>query len=119
MSAAARRRGLSFENTVADVMRREGAYIVGSLRNTAGGGDLIGIRHGLARLNGSRPTLNLGRHVLVECKTTAGGPFERFGPVHRAAMLDAAEQAGAGAWLAYRPARTSIIRWIPAEDWPT
>ena len=111
----ARRRGLAFEVEVANLMRRDGLYIVGSLRNSAGGGDLIAAR---CAIPGTHPKLDLGRLVLVECKTTAGGPFERFGVLERKAMLVKAGRAGARAWLAYRPLGMTEIRWLAAEQWP-
>lgn len=55
---------------------------------------------------------------LIEVKSTAGGPYERFGPADRAALLEAAERAGAVAELAYWPPRGKL-RFIPSADWPT
>lgn len=54
---------------------------------------------------------------LVEVKSTAGGPYERFSPSDRKALLFAAELAGAEAWLVWYPPR-GTMRWIPPSEWP-
>jgi hypothetical protein len=54
---------------------------------------------------------------LVQVKSTAGGPYERFGPVDRQELLNLAEQAGASAWLIWWPPRRHW-RWIPSSEWP-
>lgn len=55
--------------------------------------------------------------MLIEAKSTAGGPYERFGPAGRAALLAAADRAGAEAWLAWWPPRGEL-QWIPSSVWP-
>lgn len=55
---------------------------------------------------------------LIEVKSTAQGPYERFGPAERHALLFAANIAGAAAELAWWPPRGKL-RWIPAAEWPT
>ena len=57
------------------------------------------------------------RPLLIEVKSTAGGPYERFGPKDRADLIFAAELAGAEPMLAWWPPR-GVLRWIPAEEWP-
>jgi Holliday junction resolvase len=57
------------------------------------------------------------RPRLVEVKSTAGGPYERFGPTERDTLRLAAQMAGADALLAWWPPR-GTLRWIPAEEWP-
>lgn len=57
------------------------------------------------------------RLQLVEVKSTASGPYERFGPDARARLLAVAEMAGAEAWLAWWPPRGEL-QWIPASAWP-
>lgn len=69
-----------------------------------GDADLVALRAG------SRP-------MLVEVKSTAGGPYERFGPADRAALLFAARLAGADAVLVWWPPRGQI-RFIPSSEWP-
>jgi Holliday junction resolvase len=54
---------------------------------------------------------------LIEVKSTAGGPYERFGPADRQRLFAAANVAGAIAWLAWWPPRKPL-RWIAASDWP-
>ncbi len=54
---------------------------------------------------------------LIEVKSTAGGPYERFGPADRAELSVNAEWAGATAWLAWWPPR-GVLRWIPETEWP-
>lgn len=54
---------------------------------------------------------------LVEVKSTAGGPYERFGPAERADLQQRAQWAGAAAWLAWWPPRGQL-RWIPSHEWP-
>lgn len=55
--------------------------------------------------------------MLLEVKSTAGGPYERFGPVERATMIRAARVAGAHAFLVWWPPRKPP-RWIPSSEWP-
>lgn len=67
--------------------------------------DLVALRAG------SRPRV-------IEVKSTAGGPYERFGPSDRADLIFAAEVAGADAYLAWWPPRGQL-RWIESHEWPT
>lgn len=55
--------------------------------------------------------------LFVEVKSTAGGPYERFGPAARAELLLAAKLAGAKATLAWWPPRGKL-RFIPSDEWP-
>ena len=70
-----------------------------------GDADLVALK------DGKRPRL-------VEVKSTAGGPYERFGPCERAALLLAARIAGADAVLAWWPPRGKL-RWIWPGEWPS
>jgi Holliday junction resolvase len=54
---------------------------------------------------------------LVEVKSTAQSAYERFSPLERARMSDAASQAGVEAWLVWWPPRRSLA-WIPEHEWP-
>jgi len=56
--------------------------------------------------------------MLIQVKSTAGGPYERFGPSERAALMLEAEQAGAAAVLAWWPPRRRVPEWIDSTDWP-
>jgi len=53
----------------------------------------------------------------VEVKSTAGGPYERFGPEARTKLRVAAAMAGAVPLLAWWPARGEL-RFIGAAEWP-
>lgn len=57
------------------------------------------------------------RPRLVEVKSTAGGPYERFGPAERERLVAAARLAGADAYLAWWPPRGEL-RWLAAREWP-
>ena len=104
----ARSRGNARENAVARLLRDEG-WIVGSMRHSEGGGDLMA-----ARVR----AWNHGEVRLIEVKSTAAGPWEHFGPRDRQLLRDYAKVAGASAWLAWWPPRKTI-QWIPSEEWPT
>ncbi len=54
---------------------------------------------------------------MIEVKSTAGGPYERFGPADRAELSLNAEWAGAEAWLVWWPPRGQL-RWISEAEWP-
>jgi len=58
------------------------------------------------------------RPRLIQVKSTSGGPYERFGPVDRAALLREARAAGADAWLAWWPPKLTLPRWIASDAWP-
>lgn len=62
--------------------------------------------------------LKAGRQpMLIEVKSTAGGPYERFGPADRFRLAFAAQLAGADAVLAWWPPRGQL-RFIPSSEWP-
>lgn len=61
--------------------------------------------------------LKPGVVLLIESKSTAQSPFERFLPGDRALMVDIAVRAGASAVLAWWPSRRSL-KWIGPRDWP-
>lgn len=54
---------------------------------------------------------------LIEVKSTAAGPYEKFGPKARADLLFAAQVAGAVAELAWWPPRGKL-RFYTASEWP-
>jgi Holliday junction resolvase len=54
---------------------------------------------------------------LIEVKSTAGGPYERFGPADRADLLAAAKRAGGEPVLIWWPPHGQM-RIIHASDWP-
>lgn len=55
--------------------------------------------------------------LMCEVKATSRGPFHGFGPDDRAALIEAAEKAGATPVLAWWPKR-GHLKWIYVEDWP-
>jgi len=55
--------------------------------------------------------------LLIESKSTAGGPYERFGPADRTTMIAIALRAGAVPLLCHWP-KHQRARWIPAPEWP-
>lgn len=61
--------------------------------------------------------LKAGDRRLVEVKSTAQGPYERFGPADRERLLFAAELADCTPWLAWWPPRGKL-KWIGASEWP-
>lgn len=73
-------------------------------RGSHGCADVVAIKEG------RRP------HV-VQVKSTAQGPYERFGPKDRAELAFAARLGGADAFLAWWPPR-GVLRWIPESEWP-
>lgn len=76
---------------------------------------LKGTTYGVADL----AALKLGEiPMLIEVKSTAGGPYERFQPADRDELSAAAFAAGASAVLAYWPPR-GTLRLIPESEWPT
>lgn len=70
----------------------------------------LGVADVIALKDGHRPRL-------IEVKSTAGGPYERFGPKERAALSFAAKLAGGEALLAWWPPRGRLI-FIPEAEWP-
>jgi len=55
---------------------------------------------------------------LIEVKAgDHGGPFENFRPADRQALSQAAQRAGAEAWLVWWPPRREP-QWIAEPDWP-
>ena len=55
---------------------------------------------------------------LIEVKSTAAGPYAKFGPEARKKLRKAAELAGAQAYLCWWPKRGEPV-WIPSREWPT
>jgi Holliday junction resolvase len=94
--------GRQRERQVADKLRSEDWVVVKG--TTYGTADLVALRVG------STP-------MLIEVKSTAGGPYKTFGPVDRASLLAEATRAGARAVLAWWPPRGQM-RLIFSEEWP-
>jgi hypothetical protein len=105
--------GNTRELRVMDVLAEEG-WLCASRRHIGGAGDVLAVRSfddpGSAR--------GFGNDVrLIEVKSTSGGPWERFGPADRQALVETAAKHGAEAWLYWWPPRAELQR-IPASDWP-
>lgn len=103
MSASASRRGIQRERKVRHMLESQDWWVcraAGSL----GDADLVALRLG------SRPRL-------IEVKSTAQSPYERFGAADRAALSAAARIANADAWLCWWPPRGKP-RWIGEDEWP-
>jgi Holliday junction resolvase len=80
--------------------------------------DLVAARDGTCRWPGTERWAHLHNALLfIEVKSTAGGPFERFGPGERSQLLELADIAGADALLAWWPPKGEL-RWIASEEWP-
>lgn len=54
---------------------------------------------------------------LIEVKSTAAGPYAKFGPESRRKLRQTAEMAGAQAYLCWWPKRKDPV-WIHSSDWP-
>lgn len=97
-------RGHDRERAVKTILEGQD-WFVARAAGSLGDADLVALRAG-------------SRSRLVEVKSTAGGPYERFGPADRARLRLAAEIAGADPWLAWWPPR-GRLRWIDASEWPS
>lgn len=96
-------RGHDRERQVKALLEAEDWFVVRAA-GSLGDADLVALRVG----SPSR---------LVEVKSTAGGPYERFQPADRERLKLAARIAGAEAWLCWWPPRAKPI-WIAAAAWP-
>lgn len=56
--------------------------------------------------------------MFIEVKGDKGSPYSHFGPARQRALIEAAENAGAEAWLAHLPPRAREPDWIPASKFP-
>jgi hypothetical protein len=97
-------RGNGREVKVAHRLAEDG-WLVGSRRHIGGAGDLLAVKSFFAP-------------ILVEVKSTAGGPFEHFGPADRKALYEAATQSSCIPYLAWWPPRGEL-KWLTVKDWPT
>lgn len=107
-------RGHDKERKVRRLLEEEGWWTcraAGSL----GDADIVALRPGLI----DEPTLGgmLADARLVEVKANTGSPFKNFQPSDRRDLMEAAERAGAEAWLCHWPPRAKP-RWLSTSDWP-
>jgi len=97
------RRGPQRERAVRDwLLERD--WVVVRAAGSLGEVDLVALKAG------QRPRL-------IEVKSTAQGPYERFGPSDRADLNLRALWADADAFLAWWPPR-GTLRWIHSSEWP-
>jgi Holliday junction resolvase len=97
------RRGTDRDRKVRDQLAEQDWFAVCS-RGSHGCADILAIRAG------SIPRV-------IQVKSTAQGPYERFGPSDRAELGLAARIGGADAYIAWWPPR-GRLRWIPESEWP-
>lgn len=95
-------RGIDRERQVRDHLENDGWFVIRAA-GSLGAADLVAIKAGAIQL--------------IEVKSTAGGPYERFGPAARRTLSQAARDAGASAVLAYWPSRGKL-RFINEAAWP-
>lgn len=108
------RAGNAVEVRVARRLEDRG-WIVGSRRHIGGAGDLLAVR---AESPGAGSTGYVAVR-LIEVKSTAGGPWERFGPAARAELVAAALRAGASAELWWWPPRAPEPRVYASPAFPS
>ena len=104
MSGKGAARGIQRERQVRDLLRDQDWMTVRAA-GSLGCADIIALKYG------ERPRL-------IEVKSTAGGPYERFLPADRHRLREAARMAGADAWLVWWP-KNGKPHWIPSSEWPT
>lgn len=113
-------RGHARERQVKRLLEADGWWVARAA-GSLGDADLVALRHQSVWMHDDdmkRVPVPMAEARLIEVKSTAGGPYERFGPSERRRLLEAAERAGASAWLAYWPSRGALV-WIPASEWPS
>jgi len=101
-------RGIARERAVRRLLEDDGWWVcraAGSL----GDADLVALRASSALVH--------PRALMIEVKSTHRGAFHSFGPADRSALLEAAERAGAEAWLCWWPPHGQP-QWIPSRGWP-
>ncbi len=106
-------RGIDRERAVRKLLEADG-WLAFRAPASLGCADVIAMRrHALADQEGAQ----VSEVRLVECKSTARGPYEHFGPTARQRLRDAAELAGADAYLAHWPSRGRLV-WYHESGWP-
>ena len=81
-------------------------WVCGSRRHIGGAGDILAVSVSQ-------------RTRLIEVKTTAGGPYERFGPADREALSRTAAAIGADAYLVWRVTPRDEWKWLSKAVWPS
>jgi Holliday junction resolvase len=103
MAKADSKRGIQRERDLVNSLREGGWF---ALRAPAS----LGVADVVALKDGERPRL-------IECKSTRAGKYSGFLPADRKALAEAADRAGADAFLYWHPPRRKP-QWIPRSDWP-
>lgn len=106
-----RQRGFARERAIKEQLEADQWFVIRAA-GSLGLADLVALRRFAAKVDGATEAW------FIEVKSTAGGPYERFGPAARQALIDAANKAGGLAWLVWWPPRRPQV-WIPASEWPT
>jgi hypothetical protein len=94
------RRGNQREVDLTNLLEADG-WVVGSRRHIGGPGDLLAIDQ-----------LTVDRILLCEVKSTAGGPWERYGPLDRRALGELGLAIDAIPCLAWWPPRANGSKWF-------
>lgn len=110
---ASSRSGTDRERKVRALLESEG-WVVFRNAGSKGVCDLIALRGCVGKFTG-KPVYCCAR--LIEVKATSRGPYQTFSRRERRAILDAAQRAGAEAWLYWWPIGGELRR-IPASEWP-
>jgi Holliday junction resolvase len=108
--------GNARELKVMAVLAEEG-WLCASRRHIGGAGDVLAVRCQMQTLNINGHPIDAPEMMLIEVKSTSGGPWERFGPEDRRTLIKTAERHGAKPWLFYWPARGQLRR-IHASEFP-
>jgi Holliday junction resolvase len=96
-------RGRAREREVKKKLEADGWFVI-KAGGSLGEMDLVALKSGQ-------------RGKAIEVKSTAGGPYERFGPEKREALYDAALKAGLEPYLVYWPPHKEL-KWIGWLSWP-
>jgi len=108
--------GNARELKVMAVLAEEG-WLCASRRHIGGAGDVLAIRAAEVTHWAGPNSWVLNGAMLIEVKSTTYGPWDRFGPADRQAMVETAAKHGAEPWLYWWPPRGKLQR-IPASEWP-
>lgn len=108
-----KRRGTDRERAVKAWYEDKG-FVAFRAPASLGFADVIAMRKGTIYEGWTGP---LAEVHFVECKSTAAGPYEHFRPADRKRLKEAAQKAGADAWLAWWPSRGEL-KFISADQWP-
>jgi gamma-glutamylcyclotransferase (GGCT)/AIG2-like uncharacterized protein YtfP len=95
------------------VLAEEG-WLCASRRHIGGAGDVLAV---YSHIDPGPSVYGRCDAMLIEVKSTSGGPWEHFGPADRRVLVETAERHGVEAWLYWWPPRKSLQR-IHSGDFP-